>query len=126
MSIKLLEQLPFPDAMRRIPEYAGTHHETLDGSGYPRGLRGDELSIPARIMAIADIFEALTASDRPYKKGKTLSEALGIMQRMVQEQHIDADLFELFLQSGIYLEYSRQYLKADQLDKVNIEALLRH
>ena len=126
MSIKLLEQLPFPDAMRRIPEYAGTHHETLDGSGYPRGLRGDELSIPARIMAIADIFEALTASDRPYKKGKTLSEALGIMQRMVQEQHIDADLFELFLQSGIYLEYSRQYLKADQLDEVNIEVLLRH
>jgi len=124
MSIKLLEQLPFPDAMRRIPEYAGTHHETMDGSGYPRGLTRNELSIPARIMAIADIFEALTASDRPYKRGKTLAEALDIMRRMVDEQHIDADLFALFLRSGVYLEYSMKYLKPEQLDDVDVDALL--
>jgi HD-GYP domain-containing protein (c-di-GMP phosphodiesterase class II) len=124
MSIKLLEQLPLPDAMRRIPEYAGTHHETMDGSGYPRGLTRNELSIPARIMAIADIFEALTASDRPYKRGKTLTEALGIMRRMVDEQHIDADLFALFLRSGVYLEYSMKYLKPEQLDDVDVDLLL--
>ncbi|HES76538.1 MAG TPA: amino acid ABC transporter [bacterium] len=125
MSIKLLEQLPFPGAMQRIPEYAGTHHETMDGSGYPRGLTRDELSIPARIMGIADIFEALTASDRPYKRGKTLAESLGIMRRMVMEQHLDADVFALFLRSGVYLEYAQKYLKPEQMDDVDIDALLR-
>ena len=125
MSIKLLEQLPFPEAMQRIPEYAGTHHETLDGTGYPRGLTREELSIPARIMAIADIFEALTASDRPYKRGKNLTAALEIMRSMVQEQHIDADLFALFLRSGVCHEYAKKYLTSEQLDDVDIEAILR-
>jgi len=124
MTIRMLERLPFPENMKRIPEYAGTHHETLDGTGYPRQLTEKELSVPARIMAIADIFEALTASDRPYKKGKTLSEALKIMSFMVQDRHLDADLFALFLRSGTYLEYARRYLKPEQIDEVDIEALL--
>jgi hypothetical protein len=124
MSIKLLEQLPFPGTMKRIPEYAGTHHEAMDGSGYPRGLARSELSIPSRIMAIADIFEALTASDRPYKRGKTLSEALGIMHHMVLDEHIDADLFALFLSSGVYIEYAQKHLRPEQLDLLDIDALL--
>ena len=124
MSIKMLEQLPYTEEMKRIPEYAGTHHETLIATGYPRALGATELSIPARIMAIADIFEALTASDRPYKKGKTLSEALKIMSFMVKDQHLDADLFRLFLESGVYMEYAKAHLKNTQLDEVEIEAYL--
>jgi len=124
MSIKMLEQLPYTDDMKRIPEYAGTHHETLIGTGYPRELNADELSIPAKIMAIADIFEALTASDRPYKKGKTLSQALQIMKFMVKDQHIDAELFALFLHSGIYLTYAKAHLKEEQIDAVDVEAYL--
>ena len=124
MSIKMLEQLPFTDDMKRIPEYAGTHHETLIGTGYPRELTASELSIPAKIMAIADIFEALTASDRPYKKGKTLSDALKIMSFMRQDQHIDGELFALFLRSGIYEVYAKEYLKPEQIDEVNIESYI--
>lgn len=124
MSIKLLEQIPFPEEMRRIPEYAGTHHETLDGHGYPRGLDAGQLSIPARIMAIADIFEALTASDRPYKPGKPLSEALSIMQRMVTEGHLDAELFALFLRSGVCSSYAGEHLKPEQVDVDDFERYL--
>ncbi|MEN8147852.1 MAG: HD domain-containing phosphohydrolase [Campylobacterota bacterium] len=124
MSIKMLEQLPYTDEMKRIPEYAGTHHETLIGTGYPRELTADELSVPAKIMAIADIFEALTASDRPYKKGKTLSQALKIMSFMKKDQHIDGELFALFLHSGIYKVYAEEYLKPEQIDDVDIESYL--
>ncbi len=124
MSIKMLEQLPFTEDMQRIPEYAGTHHETLIGTGYPRALHKAELSIPARVMAIADIFEALTASDRPYKKGKKLSQALKIMSFMVKDQHIDAELFRLFLESGIYMEYAQVHLKEAQVDEVDIRDYL--
>ena len=124
MSIKMLEQLPFTEDMKRIPEYAGTHHETLIGTGYPRALDSDALSVPARVMAIADIFEALTASDRPYKKGKTLSQALKIMSFMVKDQHIDAELFALFLERGIYMQYAKQHLKAEQVDDVDIALYL--
>jgi len=124
MSIKMLEKIPFPSHLSKIPEYAGTHHETLIGTGYPRKLTKDELSIPTRIMAIADIFEALTASDRPYKKAKTLSESIRIMSFMVKDQHIDADLFKLFLSSGIYKTYAQKYLKAEQIDKVDIKSYL--
>ncbi len=124
MSIKMLEQLPYTDEMKRIPEYAGTHHETLIGTGYPRALSAKDLSVPAKIMAIADIFEALTACDRPYKKGKTLSEALKIMSFMTKEQHIDSELFALFLHSGIYEKYAREHLKPEQLDAVDIESYL--
>ena len=124
MSIKMLEQLPYPEHMTRIPEYAGKHHESMIGTGYPRRLTKDDLSVPARIMAIADIFEALTASDRPYKKGKTLSEAIKIMSFMKKDEHIDAELFELFLRSGVYKTHAKRYLKPEQIDEVDVEAYL--
>jgi len=120
MSIKMLENIPFPDELSRVAEYAGTHHETLIGTGYPRQLSKEDLSIPARIMTIADIFEALTASDRPYKKAKTLSTSIKIMSFMVKDQHIDADLFKLFLTSGVYLTYANKYLALEQIDEVDI------
>ena len=124
MSIRMLEQIPFPPQLKRIPEYAGTHHETMIGTGYPKQLTKDELSIPSRIMAIADIFEALTASDRPYKKAKTLSEALKIMSFMAKDEHIDAELFNLFLNSGIYLKYAKTHLKQEQIDEVDVASFI--
>ncbi|MEA1892080.1 MAG: HD domain-containing phosphohydrolase [Campylobacterota bacterium] len=124
MSIKMLEKIPFPAHMSKIPEYAGTHHETLIGTGYPRRLTKDELSVPARIMAIADIFEALTASDRPYKKAKTLSQSIKIMSFMVKDKHIDEDLFKLFLQSGVYKTYAKEYLKPEQIDEIKVEEFI--
>jgi len=124
-TILMLEQLPFPERMKRVPEYAGAHHEKMDGGGYPRGLTKDEMSVPARIMAIADIFEALTASDRPYKKAKTLSESLGIMRAMTEDNHIDPDLFDLFLREGLYLKYADKFLEGDQIDEVDINDFLR-
>ncbi|RYF27855.1 MAG: chemotaxis protein [Comamonadaceae bacterium] len=120
-TIVMLDQLPLPDNLRRVPEYAGTHHETLTGSGYPRGLGAEQLSVPARIMVIADIFEALTASDRPYKKAKSLSEAVRILAKFKARKHIDGDLFDLFLTSGVYLEYARRFLLPEQIDTVDIE-----
>ena len=125
MTIKMLERLPFPENMKEIPTVAGEHHETLDGRGYPRSLRENDLSIPSRILAIADIFEALTASDRPYKKAKSLSEALMIMKKMKEEHHIDANLFNLFITSGVYITYAKAYLKPEQIDEVDEEALLK-
>lgn len=118
-TIRMLESLPFPKHLRQVPEFAGGHHERMDGRGYPRGLRGEQMSVQARIMAIADVFEALTACDRPYKKAKTLSEALQIMGRMTLEGHIDPDLFDLFVRERVYLEYARRHLKPEQLDAVD-------
>lgn len=123
-TIIMLKQLPFPKELRDVPEWAGSHHEKLDGSGYPRQLCGDALSIPERIMTIADIFEALTASDRPYKKAKTISEALKIMSQMSKDNQICPQLYELFLRSDIYSYYAEKYLLPDQLDKVDIDELL--
>ncbi|WP_174873096.1 CHASE2 domain-containing protein [Vogesella oryzae] len=123
-TIVMLEQMPLPKYLKRVPEYAGTHHETLIGTGYPRQLAGDELSVPARIMAIADIFEALTASDRPYKPAKTLSEAIQILSGFKQRQHIDPVLFDLFLTSGVYLQYARRFLQPEQIDEVDIARYL--
>ncbi|MFZ5484714.1 MAG: HD domain-containing phosphohydrolase [Pseudomonadota bacterium] len=123
-TIAMLEQLPFPRHLRRVPEYAGTHHETLAGTGYPRRLVAGQLSIPARIMAIADIFEALTASDRPYKAPKPLSECVKILFQFKVQGHIDPDLFDLFLSSGLYLEYARRFLKPEQIDPVDITPYL--
>jgi len=117
----LLNKLEFPDYLANVPEFAGAHHETMIGTGYPRGLKKEEISIPARIMAIADIFEALTAADRPYKKPKTLNEALRIMSFMRNDQHIDADLF---LKSGVYQEYAEQHLDPAQIDVVDIHQYL--
>ena len=124
MSIKMLEKIPFPSHLSKIPEYAGTHHETLIGNGYPRQLTKEDLSIPARIMAIADIFEALTAFDRPYKKAKTLSQSIKIMSFMIKDKHIDEDLFKLFLKTGLHVEYAKKYLKEEQIDEVDLEQYL--
>lgn len=119
-TIVMLSQLPFPGHLSEVPEFAGGHHEKTNGTGYPRRLTGDRMSWPARMMAIADIFEALTASDRPYKKGKTLSEAIKIMDGMRRDGDIDPDLFNLFLTSGVYLDYARQFLHPEQIDIVDI------
>ncbi len=119
-TITMLEKLPFPKNLRRVPEYAGAHHEKMNGAGYPRRLHRDDMSIPARIMAIADIFEALTAADRPYKTAKTLSEAIAIMSAMCRDRHIDADLFSLFLESGVHQAYAEKFLPPEQIDDVDI------
>ncbi len=121
----MLSQLPFPKHLRQVPEIAAGHHEKMDGTGYPRRLRGEEMSPLARMMAIADIFEALTAVDRPYKKGKTLSEAIKIMAKMRDEQHIDPDLFDLFLNSRVYQTYAEHFLRPEQIDPVDIAAFKR-
>lgn len=123
-TIVMLEQLPFPKHLKRVPEYAGGHHEKMDGTGYPRKLSKDDMSLPARIMAIADIFEALTAADRPYKPPKKLSDAVKIMSFMKKDAHIDDELFELFLTSGIYKEYAERFLDPEQIDDVDISQYL--
>ena len=119
-TIVMLEALPFPKHLKRVPEYAGGHHEKMDGGGYPRGLKKEDMSMPARIMAIADICEALTAADRPYKAPKKLSESVKIMSFMKKDQHIDDDLFELFLTSGVHKEYAEKHLLPEQVDEVDI------
>jgi HD-GYP domain-containing protein (c-di-GMP phosphodiesterase class II) len=119
-TIIMLEALPFPKNLKHVPEWAGGHHERMDGTGYPRGLKREQMSIPARIMMIADIFEALTARDRPYKARKTLSECVDIMARMSRERHIDPDLFELFLKAGVYKEYADIFLLPEQIDEVDL------
>ena len=118
-TICMLDALPLPDRLARVPRLAGTHHERVDGKGYPFGLSGEDMSIPEKIMAVADIFEALTAVDRPYKQGKTLSEALNIMDNMTRQGHIDRDVFLLFVRSGTYRRYGAQHLKAEQIDTVD-------
>jgi len=120
MSIRMLTELPFMDNLKNVPEYACAHHETMKGTGYPRKLTKEQISLPARIIAIADIFEALTANDRPYKKAKTISEAIKILSKMKEDEHIDRDLFELFLKSGVYMEYAKKYLSPEQIDEVDI------
>ena len=118
VTINMLEELPYPKHLRNVPEFAGGHHEKLDGTGYPKGLTKDEMSVQARIMAIADIFEALTAKDRPYKKGKTLSQAMRILGFMKNDAHIDVDLFDIFVKDKIYLKYAKEHLDPDQIDEV--------
>jgi HD-GYP domain-containing protein (c-di-GMP phosphodiesterase class II) len=115
-TLKMLHELPFPKHLRDVPEMAGGHHERMDGKGYPRGLTGEQMSPQARMMAIADVFEALTADDRPYKPGKRLSEALAIMKRMAGEGHLDPVLFDLFLTSGVCLAYARRFMPPGQID----------
>ncbi len=113
---KMLESLPYPDYLNKIPEIAGNHHEHINGKGYPNGISGNNLSMQTRIVTIADIFEALTAADRPYKTAKTLKETISIMQDMKNKGHIDPDLFDLFINEKIYLDYARQYLNPEQID----------
>ena len=117
----MLENLPLPKALRRVPEIACGHHEKIDGTGYPRKLTGDQMSVQARVMAIADVFEALTAADRPYKDRKTLSQSLRIMSFMVKDNHLDRGLYDLFLDSGVYQDYAEKFLLADQIDEVDVE-----
>jgi HD-GYP domain-containing protein (c-di-GMP phosphodiesterase class II) len=119
VTIKMLEALPWPRHLRKVPEYAGGHHERVDGKGYPRGLKREQMSVQARIMGIADIFEALTAKDRPYKVGKTLTESLDILGRLKIDGHIDTDLFDVFVRGKVYLEYAKQFLDPLQIDNVN-------
>lgn len=120
VSIEMLEQLPYPKSLKNVPEIAGGHHEKMDGTGYPKGLTKDQMSIQARMMAIADIFEALTAEDRPYKKGKTLSEAIAILTKMKNQNHIDPELFDIFIKEGVYMEYANKFLNPTQIDQINI------
>jgi HD-GYP domain-containing protein (c-di-GMP phosphodiesterase class II) len=122
-TIKMLEALPWPRHLMNVPEYAGGHHERMDGKGYPRGLTREQMSVQARVMGIADIFEALTARDRPYKKGKTLSESLGILGRMKLNGHVDPDLFDIFVRDKVYLRYAREFLDPDQIDQVDESAI---
>lgn len=118
-TIKMLESLPWPKHLKRVSEYAGGHHERMDGKGYPKGLKGEEMSVQARIMGIADIFEALTACDRPYKQGMKLSEAMRILENFSKNGHIDPDLFEVFVKQKVYRKYAEQYLNASQIDEVS-------
>jgi HD-GYP domain-containing protein (c-di-GMP phosphodiesterase class II) len=117
-TIKMLEALPWPKHLANVPEYAGGHHERMDGKGYPRGLTRDQMSVQARVMGIADIFEALTAKDRPYKPGKTLSESLHILGKFKLNGHIDPDLFDVFVRDKVYLKYAEQFLDRAQIDSV--------
>jgi HD-GYP domain-containing protein (c-di-GMP phosphodiesterase class II) len=123
-TIQMLEALPFPRNLRRVPEYAGGHHEKMDGGGYPKGLYAGDMSLPARMMAVADVFEALTAQDRPYKKAKTLSETMKIMAFMKRDNHLDPVLFDFFVQSGTYRRYAEQYLPLELIDAVDEAALV--
>ncbi|WP_396270187.1 HD domain-containing phosphohydrolase [Ideonella sp.] len=123
-TIVMLSQLPFPKHLQQVPEMAGSHHEKMDGKGYPRGLKGPEMSPVARMMALADVFEALTAVDRPYKEGKKLSEAIRILSFMKRDGHIDPDVFELFLRSGVYRLYAAQFMKPELIDAVDVDSYL--
>jgi hypothetical protein len=122
-TIKMLEALPWPRHLLNVPEYAGGHHERMDGKGYPRGLTREQMSVQARVMGIADIFEALTAKDRPYKPGKTLSESLGILGRMKEGGHIDPDLFDIFVRDKVYMRYAQEFLDPEQIDAVDVSAI---
>jgi len=115
-TISLLEKMPWPEHLKNVTEYAGGHHERMDGKGYPKGLTRDQMSLQARMMGIADIFEALTAVDRPYKKGMPLTQSLAIMNRMKNEGHIDPDLFDVFIKHNIPNEYAKRHLALAQID----------
>jgi hypothetical protein len=120
LTISMLEKLPWPKHLKNVTEYAGGHHEKMDGKGYPKGLTREQMSVPARCMGIADIFEALTAKDRPYKKGKTLSESLEILGKMKLGQHVDPDLFDIFIWEKVYEEYALKFLDESQIDVVDV------
>jgi HD-GYP domain-containing protein (c-di-GMP phosphodiesterase class II) len=123
-TVNILNALPFPPQLRRVPEYATGHHEKMDGTGYPRGIYAGDMSVPARIMAVADVFEALTAVDRPYKQPKKLSEVMRIMGRMKEQHHLDPEVFDLFITSGIYRKYAEENLPAELVDEVDEQKLL--
>jgi HD-GYP domain-containing protein (c-di-GMP phosphodiesterase class II) len=121
---RMLQKLPFPRDLARVPEYAGGHHERMDGKGYPRGVFAGDMSIPARALAIADVFEALTAADRPYKKGKTLSESIAIMASMKEWNHLDPELLDHFVTSDVVRQYAERFLAPEQIDAVDPNVVL--
>ena len=123
LTISMLEKLPWPKHLRNVTEYAGGHHEKMDGKGYPKGLTREQMSVPARCMGIADIFEALTAIDRPYKKGKTLSESLEILGKMKLGHHVDPDLFDIFIWEKVYEEYAQKFMDESQIDTVDVNQI---
>jgi HD-GYP domain-containing protein (c-di-GMP phosphodiesterase class II) len=123
VTIKMLESLPWPRHLKNVAEYAGGHHERMDGKGYPRGLVREQMSVQARVMGIADIFEALTAKDRPYKKGKTLTESLHILGKFKLNGHVDPDIFDIFVRKKVYLKYAEQFLDPEQIDAVDEAAV---
>jgi len=118
-TINMLQALPWPKHLQKVPEYAGGHHERMDGKGYPNRLTREQMSVQARVMGIADIFEALTAKDRPYKRGKTLSESLKILGNFRLNGHIDPDLFDIFVRKKVYLRYAKKFLDPEQIDEVD-------
>ncbi|RUR57284.1 GAF and HD-GYP domain-containing protein [Vreelandella populi] len=122
-TLDMLSEMPFPKNLQRVPEYAGGHHERMDGTGYPKGLTREQLSLPARMLSIADVFEALTAPDRPYKAPMKLSQAMTIMGHMVENHQLDPDLFAVFVEESVYLDYARQHLQDYQIDTVDINSL---
>jgi hypothetical protein len=117
-TIKMLESLPYPKSLRNVPRFAEAHHERMDGNGYPNRLKGNQIPLQGRIIAIADIFEALTSKERPYKKELTLMESLKILGAMKENGHIDPDLFDVFISEEVYLQYAEKYLNPDQIDEV--------
>lgn len=123
VTIQMLESLPWPKHLRNVPEYAGGHHERMDGRGYPKGLIREQMSLQARCMGIADIFEALTAKDRPYKKGKTLTESLAILGKFKLNGHVDPDLFDVFMWEKVYEKYAKEFLAPDQIDEVDLASV---
>ena len=123
-TIRILESLHLPGHLASVPAIAGGHHERMDGAGYPMGLSRDQMTPQTRMMAIADVFEALTASDRPYKPAKPLSVVMRIMTGMVNQHHLDPDLFRLFVQQGLHRRYADQFLQAEQVDAVDDAAVL--
>ncbi len=122
ISIDLLESLPFPKRLKRVAEIAGGHHEKVDGTGYPKKLKGEQMSIPAKMMAVADIFEALTSEDRPYKEAMKMSQALGILKRMRDQHHIDQDIYQLFLRYDVWKDYGQAFMQPAQMDVADISA----
>lgn len=123
-TVNMLEAMPWPKHLSRVPEYACGHHEKMDGTGYPRGLLAGTMSIPARMMAIADVFEALTAADRPYKPAKRLSEAMAIIAKLKQCNHLDPELVNFFIESGVYRTYAEMYLEPHLIDEVDEQAII--
>jgi hypothetical protein len=123
VTIQMLEALPWPQHLKNVPEYAGGHHERMDGRGYPRGLKREQMSVQARCMGIADVFEALTAEDRPYKKAKTLSESLAILGKFKLSGQIDPDLFDVFMWEKVYLRYARQFMDPNMIDEVDLSKI---
>ena len=122
-TIRMLESLPWPRQLAHVPEYAGGHHERVDGTGYPRGLSREQMSLPARMIAIADVFEALTAGDRPYKRARTIAESLAILGQMKVSGHVDPDLFDLFVRERVWVDYARKFLDPAQIEEVDLKRI---